>query len=183
MMHSQCGRACSARYGTEHPLGQRCTSPPAGGSTSPVGSGRRTGRWTAAPTSGCHPRFHYTSGSDPQTCRSCASQSPCTSAGRAGRKKQHEFVTVNKYKMYHWAETNLLWFKCLRLNQSFLHYIFSICIFWVEEAFLTALCFLGHDSALKSFCLTNVQSGDVCDYTTSQLLVTVLTSRLTQLLI
>lgn len=122
MTHSQCGRACSARYGTEHPLGQRCTSPPAGGSTSPVGSGRRTGRWTAAPTSGCHPRFHYTSGSDHQTCRSCASQSPCTSAGRADNNNK-------KYKMHLWAETNLLWFKCFRLNQSFLHYIFSICVF------------------------------------------------------
>lgn len=81
---SQCGRACSVRCGTGRLLALRCMSLLAGGSMFRPGSGRRTGHWTEALTSDCPPRCRCTSGFDRQKCRSCASLSPCTSAGRAG---------------------------------------------------------------------------------------------------
>lgn len=85
---SQCGRAYSARCGTGRPPVRRYTSLPARGSMFRPGKCTRTGRWTGVLTSGCPPRCRYTSGYDRQTCRSCASPSPCTSAGRAGNRKQ-----------------------------------------------------------------------------------------------
>lgn len=85
-LDSQCGRACSVRCGIGHPLAQHYRSLPVRGSTFQPGSGRRTGHWTEAPTFDCPQHCHYMSGCDRQMCRSCASLSPCTSAGRAGSK-------------------------------------------------------------------------------------------------
>lgn len=85
---SQYGRACSVRCGTGHPLAQRYTSLPAKGSKCRPGSGRRTDRWTEALTSDCLLHCRYMSGCDRQKCRSCASPSPCTSAGRTGSREQ-----------------------------------------------------------------------------------------------
>lgn len=87
-LDSQCGRACSVQCGTGRPLAQRYTSLPARGSKCRPGSGRRTGRWTEALTSDCLPHCRYMSGCDRQTCRSCASPSPCTSTGRTGSRWQ-----------------------------------------------------------------------------------------------
>lgn len=87
-LDSQYGRACSVRCGTGRPLAQRYMSLPARESTFRPGSGRHTGRWTEALTSDCPPRCRYTSGCDRQTCRSCASPSPCTSAGSRGQETE-----------------------------------------------------------------------------------------------
>lgn len=84
---SQCGRACSVQCETGHLPAQRYTSLPSRGSTFRPGSGRHTSRWTEALMFDCPPRCRYMSGCARQKCRSCASLSPCTSAGRGEDKE------------------------------------------------------------------------------------------------
>lgn len=97
-LDSQCGRACSGQCVTGRPLAQRYKSLPARGSTFLPGSGRHTSRWTEALMSDCLPRCRYMSGSDHQTCRSCVSLSPCTSAGWTGSKDEENMKFERKFR-------------------------------------------------------------------------------------